>query len=338
MGGVMRRAVEIVLAVLGCAILGLIISLVLAGIGQSGVISMHITRALFWLAFVISLTAASLATWLFSQSVRRSVMAFIGTVIVVGGGLWLLAGWLQTQKDVQDATDKPPAIPDRVVASLPPPTFAMHKTPKKKAIPVVPDKSAGSNSPNSSIGNLNQQGQNNTVQQGNNNTAGPTVNCPSVGVCAGHDVNGPTTVTNYGAVDRHLSQATANALDGIAQSVPETYKKLFGVLVVEDGEAETFADEIATVFGKYGIGGGHALGGEHWSPQTPKGVVVIVKAKDDPAAPLAEQIANAMNSTGVSAVGIMFSPKMASGMVHIIVGDKTDGPTVGGVPGAVIAR
>lgn len=64
----------------------------------------------------------------------------------------------------------------------------------------------------------------------------------------------------------------------------------------------------------------------------------MVKAKDDPAFPLAQKIATALNSTGVPAVGFMLAPNMGSGRVHIVVGDKTDGPPVGGTTGTVVVR
>jgi hypothetical protein len=89
---------------------------------------------------------------------------------------------------------------------------------------------------------------------------------------------------------------------------------------------------------KDGLGNGQATAGRNWYPQTPKGVVIVVKGKDDPAFPLAQQIANAMSSTGVPAVGIMFNPTGSSGRVIIIVGEKTDGSPVGGLTSYLVLR
>jgi hypothetical protein len=151
-----RRAVEILLALLGCAIFGLVVTLVLSGIGESGVINMQITHALFWLAFGISIVAAPLAAWLISQSLKHSVLALIGTVVVLGGGLLWLDSWLHKEKDKQDAANQPPS-PLRTTA--PPPTIPiiklrMHVSPStinqgNGAGARVTQHSEGNNSPNS---------------------------------------------------------------------------------------------------------------------------------------------------------------------------------------------
>ncbi len=146
------------------------------------------------------------------------------------------------------------------------------------------------------------------------------------------------TVNNYAVADRHLTPATANALSDIARSIPDKDQFPVGVVVVEGGEAESFADEIATVFYTQGIGAPRATGGRYWSPQTPRGVLIAVKAIDDPAFPLAQRIANAMSSTGVPAVSLMVNPDRSSGKVLIIVGEKTDGRPVGGVSSYLIVR
>jgi len=179
-------------------------------------------------------------------------------------------------------------------------------------------------------------------QAGKDNAqAGPVTQGPGSIAQIGGAQN-QATVNNYGAVDRHLSVETTKALGDIAQAIPNKNKQPVGFLVVESAEAETFADEIAMAFLKPGIkdglGDGQATAGRNWHPQTPKGVVIVVKDKDDPAFPLAQQIANAMSSTGVPAVGIMFNPNGSSGRVIIIVGEKTDGPPVGGLTSYLVLR
>jgi hypothetical protein len=94
----MLKAAKVVLAFLGCAIVTLVVGLVLSGLGASGVVSMRITHALFWLAFGISILAAPLATRLISPSWGLWLASFICTVIVVGGGLWWLNSWLTQKK------------------------------------------------------------------------------------------------------------------------------------------------------------------------------------------------------------------------------------------------
>jgi len=168
----------------------------------------------------------------------------------------------------------------------------------------------------------------NSVQQGPGSAFSQN---QSGGITAG-------TVNNYGAVDRHLSPETMSALDKVAQTIPNKKNNPVGFITVEGAEAESFADEIAAVFYKHGIGVGTAILGEYWSPETPKGVIVCVKSKDSAAYPLAEKIATAMSSTGVPAVGIMPKPNMDADRVLIVIGSKTDGRPVGAVTSTLVAR
>jgi hypothetical protein len=127
-----RRAIEVFLAVLGCAILGLVVTLVLAGIGQSGVVGMQITHALFWLAFVLSIVTAPMAAWLLSQSVKGAVVAFVATAVIVGGGLLWLDVWLRRELDRQAMLNQPPPA---IHTSAPPPIVPIIKTPHLTGTP-----------------------------------------------------------------------------------------------------------------------------------------------------------------------------------------------------------
>src|SRR6266852_2324393 len=129
----MRKAVDVILAVLGCAISSLVVGLVLAGLGASGVVTMQITQALFWLAFGISVVAAPLATWLIYPSLKHVVGAFVVIAVIVGGGLWWLDKWLTLKKAEQDALNHPPPP---ILTSAPRPSVPMAKTPKPKPMPV----------------------------------------------------------------------------------------------------------------------------------------------------------------------------------------------------------
>jgi len=51
----MRKAIEYILGILGCAIVALVVGLVLSGLSASGVVSMQITHALFlWVPEILS--------------------------------------------------------------------------------------------------------------------------------------------------------------------------------------------------------------------------------------------------------------------------------------------
>jgi len=104
---VMRLAGK-VLAFFGSAIVALVVTVVLAGISQSGVVDMQITHTLFWLAFGISIVAMTLGTWLISQSFKDALLALLLTILVVGGGLWRLDSWLTVKKAEQDVANQPP--------------------------------------------------------------------------------------------------------------------------------------------------------------------------------------------------------------------------------------
>lgn len=146
---------------------------------------------------------------------------------------------------------------------------------------------------------------------------------------------------NYGAVDRHLSPQTEAALTVVAKSIPKDSIKTgypVSFLTVQSAEAETFADEIAMVFYRQQIGEGRAIGGEYWNPQTPKGVIVLVKSLDDPAFPLAQKIEHAFTSTGVSAVAIAIDSIRNPGQVLIVTGEKTEGKAVAGTTSTLVVR
>jgi hypothetical protein len=87
---------------------GLVIALVLAGISASGVITMRMTHVMFVLAFVVGVTAAALAMWLMSRSVKYSVIALATSAIVLGVVLLSLDGWLHRERAKQDAQSQPP--------------------------------------------------------------------------------------------------------------------------------------------------------------------------------------------------------------------------------------
>jgi len=118
-----RKTIEVVLAILGCAIVSLVVGLVLAGLGASGVIDMQITHALFWLAFVIGVIAAPLATWLIIPSWKHCLAALVSTAVVFGGGLLWLDSWLLAKKAVQDAANLPPK--------------SIYRTPPAPSIPIT---------------------------------------------------------------------------------------------------------------------------------------------------------------------------------------------------------
>jgi len=133
-----RRLAEIFRALLGCNVIALIVAFILAGISESGAVAMQITHVLFWTAFIISVVAATLEAWLFFESTKHAIAAFVLTVIIVGGGLWWLSSKLSQMKAAQDAANKlPPPLPANLV-NIPGPNVAMVKTPKFWLTPPAP--------------------------------------------------------------------------------------------------------------------------------------------------------------------------------------------------------
>jgi hypothetical protein len=217
----MRKAIEWILAALGCAIVAMVVGLVLAGISQSGVLNLQITRVLFIIAFAVSIIAAPLAAWLISQSKKQVIAALILALVVVGGGLWWLYGWLLEQKVAQDAASHPPPV---LHTSAPPPTVPIVK-PKKPKPPQpqvkIEQHGAGSG----------------TV--GGNLTVGPG------GIALVGGAGNTATVNNYGPPQRHWSK---EAKEEIADCVKATPAEFSLVITAGATEQQTFAQDWQEMF------------------------------------------------------------------------------------------
>lgn len=122
----MKKALELIGIVLGSALFGLIVAMVLSGISASGVVGMEITHAFFWIAFILSVVIAPIASWLVQKSFKTSLICLVATAVTVGGSLWRLDSWLTLKKAEQDAVNQPP--PSLVHTYAPAPSAPIIKT------------------------------------------------------------------------------------------------------------------------------------------------------------------------------------------------------------------
>ncbi|MGA2204705.1 MAG: hypothetical protein ABSD89_10905 [Halobacteriota archaeon] len=247
----MRKAVETILAIMGCAIVTLIVGLVLSGLGASGVVSMQITHALFWLAFGISIVAAPLATWLISPSWKHCLAAFAFTAILVGGGLWYLDSWLTLKKVEQDATNQAPPPPAHTTA--PSPSVPIIKT-------SIPRHPAPAPKPTPQ-----QTQQDNSVHLGE----GAEIDQQSKGSCSPNIVGGSNTV-NCGPIERHLDEDQKVALRKLV--IPSSIKVT--LTMTNEGDSQIYGEEIAHMLNLSPENVDLAL---MWSaPGAPQGVTVRI--------------------------------------------------------------
>lgn len=241
----MRRSALFVLALFGSAIVALVAGVILAGIGQSGVVNMQLTHALFWIALAISSIAVMLWAWLVSQSLKYSLLALVGTVILVGGGLWRLNSWLVVTKTEQDAASQPPK---QIYKSPPTPSIATTKTPKPKP-PQVKIVQHGTG--NGVVGGNVTQGPCSTLQiGGTGNTA--TTNCgpqlpPERTLRPGDE----TALVS--ALSQHQGKVTIGALGTDSSSEPYKFAQKLqhvfhaaGWTFVEQGIAPSFSSQAWT--------------------------------------------------------------------------------------------
>lgn len=129
----MKKAIELIGVVLGSALFGVILALVLSGISSSGVLGMEITHTFFGIAFVLSILIAPIAAWFICSSIKISALCLALTAIIVGGSLWRLDSWLIKKKAEQDAANRPP-VP--LVHMIPPlPSIPIAKTPMSRLSP-----------------------------------------------------------------------------------------------------------------------------------------------------------------------------------------------------------
>jgi len=246
-----RKAVETILAIMGCAIVTLIVGLVLSGLGASGVVSMQITHALFWLAFGISIVAAPLATWLISPSWKHCLAAFAFTAILVGGGLWYLDSWLTLKKVEQDATNQAPPPPAHTTA--PSPSVPIIKT-------SIPRHPAPAPKPTPQ-----QTQQDNSVHLGE----GAEIDQQSKGSCSPNIVGGSNTV-NCGPIERHLDEDQKVALRKLV--IPSSIKVT--LTMTNEGDSQIYGEEIAHMLNLSPENVDLAL---MWSaPGAPQGVTVRI--------------------------------------------------------------
>jgi hypothetical protein len=156
----MKKAIELIGVVLGSAIFSLIVTLVISGIGSSGVIGVELTRAYFWIAFVMAICAAPIAAGVIWRSVKYAVICFCATALVMGSGLWRLDTWLTIKKAEQDAANQsppvltfhPPGPKVPIIKSPSPPKLVMRNPPQDNSVHLngskIEQESSGDCSPN----------------------------------------------------------------------------------------------------------------------------------------------------------------------------------------------
>lgn len=329
---------------------GIVVCLVLWLVDKSGKNTMALTIVSLVVIAALCLWGTLLFPWIWNPSevsLKIWRAAMISTIVLLAVsrlGIWL---WPQS-KVTNQAQSNGQQLPSQSMQH--PSAVAQESASEQQHVPSADADTSQENNKakrkphttkkETGAGARGQQQQNSggtNIQQSGSGSKSPNVSAP-YGIAIGGDNRGIATVNNYGPIDRHLNPATANALSEIAKSIPNKDNYPVGFLTVESGEAETFADEIALIFYKQGIGAGRAVGGRYWSPQTPRGVIVCVKSKDAPAFPLAEKIANALSNTSVPAVGMMINPNMNNDRVLIVVGERTDGSPVGATTGYVVVR
>jgi hypothetical protein len=250
---------------------------------------------------------------------RRAWLAFALALLSLGlsaGAFYYFFRPRVVEKIVEKTGEKPAPCPEQKEPAATPIPGAKPSKPRGPIVtnPITPPKASDSSQTPQTVIN---------AQNG-------------IGISGGEVTN--PTVNNYAPPDRHLNQTAIDALSAIAESLPNKEKYPVGFVTVQGGEAETFADELAMVFYKKGVGAGSAPAGQYWNPKTPQGIIVCAKAKDAPSFRVAEQIANALTSNGVPAVGIMLNDKMDPDRVLVVIGEKTDGKPVGATTGYLIVR
>jgi hypothetical protein len=172
---------------------------------------------LFWIAFGISVVAATLGTRLISQSLKYSIPAMIGAVVVVGGGLLWLDGWLHKQRVEQDAANQPPK--------------SIYEAPRAPSVPIAKTPKLRPQPPHVKI---DQHGTGNGAV-GGNLTVAPCSNS-SVG-----GINVQQSVTS-GSPQRTLTTEQETQVKALTESLPKNIQ--IWVHTIANPEPVTFAQQI----------------------------------------------------------------------------------------------
>lgn len=166
-----RSIANFIWIVAGSSIFSIVLDLVLAGIGQSGVYAVLLTHGLFIAAAVVAVFGSLLASVVAKLPWGQTLLAVVLTLLIVGIPILCMDGWLMSEKANQDALTQPVPVA-RFGAPAPP--VPIVKTPKASA--TVPAKPEQDNSVH--IGTGAQINQNSHGNCSPNVIGGsPTINC-----------------------------------------------------------------------------------------------------------------------------------------------------------------
>ncbi len=144
-------------------------------------------------------------------------------------------------------------------------------------------------------------------------------NCPN-GICNAGDNLGSQTVNNFTPPERHLTSAQVDAIDVLAQSLPDDAPKWFTVESLNTREAVTFGDEIQRILKKHHKTDAGVVVWLSARPPFPSGVVVVVQSEQDEHFKIAQQIATSIEVMGLPKPSFTGGAGLRAGQVKIIVG------------------
>lgn len=302
---------KVVLALLGSAIVALIIAFIFAGISLSGVQSMSAALLCLWIALGIFAATLLAGAVLYcpNKSGTKSALATLVLILLLGGAFWgklKLAEWITSQKAEQVSlaaiqpppNPKPPSAPNLYYPPLP-----------------TPRRESGGYGPTTTKVEV----------SGNGSTANPGTTTAPVHVepCGVFQNGGSNNSASPQCTPlaRHLTDFQAASVRSVMESLPGSVKVMVET-IGGNGEAQRYAQQFQDIAVQYGRSGNPkaVIMGLSWRV-VPVGLYIVTKSDTTIPGIYREKLGAALESNDVK-VDKSAADWVKDDELYIVVGEQ----------------